>query len=76
MKQEYHDNHDYCFSPALFSLKTIYKCVKLFLNVSKNGKSCMISDDYHDIGLITIIASSKNLTISIIVKQNIIGKTG
>ena len=38
------------------------------------GKVVMISDDYHDIGrllLITIIASSKNCTISIIVKQNI-----
>ena len=34
----------------------------------------MISDNYHDIGrllLLTIIVSSKNQTISIIVKENI-----
>ena len=40
----------------------------------KMGKIVMISDDYHDIGrllLLTIIASSKNWTISIIVKVNI-----
>ena len=38
------------------------------------GKAVIIRGDYHDIGqllLITIIASSKNCTISIIVKQNI-----
>ena len=38
------------------------------------GKVVMISDNYHDIGqllLVTIIASSPNRTISIIVRQNI-----
>ena len=38
------------------------------------GKAVIIRGDYHDIGqllLITIIVSSKNCTISIIVKQNI-----
>ena len=40
----------------------------------KMGNIVMISDNYHDIGqllLLTIIVSSKNQTISIIVKGNI-----
>ena len=79
--------YDYCsknittimiivFTP--FLLKTNYKCVKLFLNVSKNEKIVMISDDYHDIGrllLITIIASSKNRLLSNKISW-LIGKTG
>ena len=59
---------------ALFLLKTGYKRVKLFLNVCKNGKIVMISDNYHNIVrllLLTIIVNSKNWTISIIVKENI-----
>ena len=40
----------------------------------KMGNIVMISDNYHDIGrllLLTIIVSSKNQMISIIVKENI-----
>ena len=59
---------------SLFLLRPNYKHVKLVLSVCKNGKTAMISDDYHDIGrllLLTIIVDSKNWTISIIVKENI-----
>ena len=69
MKQEY---HNYCFH-SIF-LKTGYKHVKLLLNVRKMGKIVMISDDYHDIVrllLLTIIVSSKNEMILIIVEENI-----
>ena len=56
---------------TIFLLKTGYKNVKLHI---KKGNIVTISDDYHHIIqllLLTIIADSKNLTISIIVKENI-----
>ena len=72
MKQEYHIIT--IIVSTLFLLKTDYKNIKLFLNVCKNGKIGMISDDYHNIRqllFLIIIVISKNLTISIIVKENI-----
>ena len=40
---------------TIFLLKTDYKQVKLFLNVYKNGKIAMISDNYHDIGRLLLL---------------------
>ena len=70
-KQEY---HDHCFHS--FLLKTDYIHVKLFLNVHKNGKNCydkrLLSRYWTIIVLLLMITvNSKNWTISIIVKQNI-----
>ena len=48
---------------TLILLKLDCKYIKLFLNVYKNGKLVIISNDYHNIGrllLLTIIADIKN----------------
>ena len=56
---------------TLFLLKTDYKHIKLFSNLCvKMGKFIMIVMDM-TILLLTIIVSSKNCTITIIVKENI-----
>ena len=55
-------------------MKNVLKSIKLSLNVSKHPKVITVGADYNDITRLlplTIIASSKNWTISIIDKENI-----
>ena len=55
-------------------VKTVYKDIKLSINISNTPKLVMVSASYHDITrllLLTIIVISKNYMISIIGKGNI-----
>ena len=47
VKQEYHNYRDY--SSILYLLKTDYRCIKLFSNLCKNGKTYFVKCNYHDI---------------------------
>ena len=61
---------------TIFLLKTDYKQVKLFLNVYKNGKIAMISDNYHDIGRLLLIAKIRRYRLLSRKISRLIGKTG
>ena len=74
VKQKYHGYHDYCLNYSISIVKTVYKHVKLSINISNTPKLVMVSASYHDITrllLLMIIVISKNYTILIIGKGNI-----